>query len=84
VLSNAPNQYANKATMLGDGFLVEQSMDAVSPGCTPNVHCQFYSNRLKIYFMPVKGDTYKVEDWQLDEFNTGDQIRVLNHRKIDI
>ena len=82
VLSDYPNQLANKAVMMGTDFVVEQSID-IENG-TPNVHCEFYDNRLKIYFMPVKGDTYKAEAWQADEFNTGDQIRVLTYRKIDI
>ena len=82
ILSSNPNQLANKAVMTGDDFLVEQSIE-VKEG-TPNVHCEFYSNRLKIYFMPVKGDTYKAEAWQPDEFNEGDRIRVLTYRKIDI
>jgi hypothetical protein len=84
-LSVNPNQYADEAVMIGNDFVVEQSINVISPkNATPNIHCQFYSNRLKNYLMPVKGNTYKVEDWQLDEFNAGDQIRVLTYRKIDI
>ena len=83
-LSNTPNQYGNKAVMYGAGFVVEQSINVVSGNGTPNIHCEFYTNRLKNYFMPVKCQTYKAGSYDADTFNTGDVIRVLTYRKIDI
>ena len=78
------SQYANKMIYFGGGFSIVQNMDVVSTPATPNVRLQFYEDRLKTYFRPVKCTYAKVETYDADVFNNGDMIRVLNYRKIDI
>lgn len=82
-LSATPNIYGSKAIYYGGNFVVTQEAE-VDGGGTPNLHLEFYADRLKTYFMPVKCSGFKAGTYDADVFNEGDVIRVRAYRKLDI
>ena len=85
-LKTYPAQIADYVEMYGKNFYISQKMEQVNPARygKSNVRFVFYDNRVKAYFQPVFAEFGLPSGETRETFNTGDVIRVTDHRRIDL
>lgn len=83
-LDTVGNVVANKAEMFGKNFFVSQEIVPTNPSrfTKCNILPFKYSDRLKLYFMPV-GTSTSGSQVETETFNAGDVITVKATRKIE-
>jgi hypothetical protein len=86
-LSAYPNNVANIVEMFGENVFIRQTLKPIRGVSIDNfvVHCEFYNDRLKNYFMPVGCNQYSTDAGVAAQtFNEGDVITVECIREIEV